>query len=154
MALTAHVDNVRTPGKLVADAGTFHVLAASTGNTASGGTAGADKTATGNSGWLDVGMIEECQAHLELGTLAGTGTLDVRIEIADDSSGNGNEVVAVFSQVDQTADDTEAKIDGISIDKRYVNCYWTISGITSAGIDVTLRTNKDHYDTARSATAG
>lgn len=139
MAATAHVANKRTPGKLVADAGTFHQLLD-----------GTNLTATGNSGWLDVGMIKDCQAHLELGTVTGTTPLmDLNVEIADDSSGNGIELVARFAQVADD-DDTEGKYDGICIDKRWVRASYVISGTTPVfPATLTLRTDKDHYNTVR-----
>lgn len=144
MPATAHVVNKRTPGKLVRDAGTFHQILD-----------GTNVTATGDSGWTDIGMIKECQAHLELGTCTGTGTTgDFQVEIADDSSGTGLEVIAIFDTVDQDDDDTEAKIDGLCIDKRWVRVNYVIAGTSPVfPATLTLRTDKDHYNDSRSATA-
>ena len=144
MPATAHVANKRTPGKLVRDAEFFHRILD-----------GSDVTATGQSAWADIGMIKDCQAHLELGTCTGTGTSGrFQVEIADDSSGNGLEVIAIFDAVDQDDDDTEAKIDGLCIVKRYVRANYTISGTSPVfPATLTLRTDKDHYNDSRSATA-
>ena len=141
MTATAHVANKRTPGKLVRDAGTFHQILD-----------GSNITASGNSGWLDIGMIKECQAHLEIGTVTGTSpTLDLEIQIADDSSGNGSEVIAIFGQVGDN-DDTEAKIEKLCIDKRYVRAVYVAGGTSPVfPATLTLRTAMDHYNDSRSA---
>jgi|GEM_PF-5422332 len=139
MAATAHVANKRTPGKLVRSAGTFHQLA--------DGTA---LVATGNSGWLDIGMVKECIAHMAHVAITGTTpTMDVIIEIADDSSGTGAETIFAFGQVVGTDDNTESKSRTLDIDKRYVKATWTIAGTTpSFASTMTLRSAQDHYDTA------
>jgi len=152
MTETALVDNLKTPGQLVRDAGDFHVLVAPTGATAQGA-AGADLTATGDSGWDDVGFIHDSTIHAELGTCTGTTTtLDIVVEQAQDSSGTNAEVIGTFTQATDASDDTEAKLK-TCVNLRYVRVSYTISGSTPVfPLTVTLRLPEDHYDTNYSGT--
>lgn len=147
MTETALVPNKKTPGQLVRETNTFHVLAAPTGGTASGGTAGANKEATGNSGWLDVGFVDEATLHAELGTCTGTGTsLVLTVEQADTSGGAGAELLATFQTADQDDDDKEAKI-AVRIDKRYVRATWTIAGTSPVfPLTLSIRQERDRYN--------
>lgn len=146
MAATAHVDHKRTPGYLVQDAGTFHQLLD-----------GSDITSSTNSGWLDVGMIRvPTQLHSELGTVTGTSpTLDVVISIADDSSGNGAEVIMVLPQMGND-DDKDSKILLRPLDKRYLRVVYTIGGTSTPTfpLTMTLRDQRDHYNTEYTVAMG
>lgn len=131
--------NVKTPGQLVRDAGTFHELVATTDDT----------TTSGNSGWLDVGFIHDCTAHVELGAMAGT--IDLIIAQADDSSGTGEEIMHNFTQFGATDDNEEAKAY-LCVNKRYVKATWTAAA-SGGTMSCQLRLPQDHYDTSYSSTS-
>lgn len=139
MTETALVDNLATPGQLVRDAGTFHQLHAS----------GAE-TATGNSGWLDIGFVHDCSIVVAFGAITGTApTLDLLIQQSSDSAGASDVAdVHTFTQFIGTDDNFEAK-QVARLDKRYIKATWTIGGTTPSFIfAIDIRLPYDHYDTA------
>jgi len=138
MTATVHVDNLKTSGQLIRDAGTFHQILD-----------GSTLSSSGNSGWLDVGFIHECTLHVELGNMAGTVSLVV--EQADDGSGGGSEVLGTFTQFTATDDNEQAKL-GATINKRYVRAVYTVASGGGA-VTLTARLPTDHYDTAYSGTS-
>lgn len=100
------------------------------------------RTATGNSGWLDVGDADELVAQLH--SDAGTGTvptLDVKMQ----TSFNGADATAVdvptgaFTQVAGAASNQVKRLTDFH---RYVKIVWTIAGTTPSfdfGVYVTGR---------------
>lgn len=90
----------------------------------------AARTATGNSGWIDIGDCRELIAQLD--SAAGTGTtptLDVKLQ----TSWDGTDATAVdvttgaFTQVTTVA---SAQIKSLNVLHRYVKVIWTIAGTT------------------------
>jgi hypothetical protein len=119
MTATAHVDNRMTSGQMVREvAGGVHELVAS-----------AAKTATGNSGWLDIGFVDEVMFLAELGACSGTSpTMVLTLSQADSSDGSvGAELLCTSPAANDTSDNMAYKAH-VRINKRYVRLVWTIAG--------------------------
>lgn len=142
MPAIALVKNTRTVGKLAQETtGGFHELLN-----------GADLTVSGNSGWLDKGMVPECQADLRLGVVTGTTpTMNLQIETADTAAGANTRVIGRFAQVADN-DNTQAKLELPRIDQRFVRAIYVITGTTPVfPVRLTLRPCKTQYNVAHSA---
>jgi hypothetical protein len=84
-------------------------------------------------------MEDDCMAILQIGTMVGTHTCDVKIQESD-ASGSGYADIsgAAFTQADQDDDDTIAAI-GFKRTKRYVRVVVTTAGtVTTNQIAVSL----------------
>lgn len=87
------------------------------------------RTATGNSGWIDIGDAREIIAQID--SDAGTGTsptLDVKIQ----TSWNGTDATAVdvpsgaFTQVVAAS----MQLKSLTVFHRYIKIVWTLAGTT------------------------
>lgn len=102
----------------------------------------AERTVTGNSGWVDIGDAKELVAQLD--SAAGTGTtptLNVKLQTSYD----GADATAVdvpsgaFTQVTTVA---SAQIAAMTAVHRFVKVVWTIAGTTPSfnfGVYITAR---------------
>lgn len=100
------------------------------------------RTASGNSGWIDIGDAKELVAQLD--SAAGTGTaptLDVKFQTSFD----GTDAAAVdiptgaFTQVAAAA---SAQVKSLTVMHRYIKVIWTIAGTTPSfnfGVYATAR---------------
>lgn len=88
------------------------------------------RTATGNSGWIDIGDAREIIAQID--SDAGTGTsptLDVKIQ----TSWNGTDATAVdvpsgaFTQVVAAS----MQLKSLTVFHRYIKIVWTLAGTAS-----------------------
>jgi len=106
---------------------------------------GSSLSSTGDSGWLEKGLVHEATLHVELGTCTGTGTsMVLSLLQADDSSGTNPETLAILATADQDDDDKEAKAL-VYVNKPYVKVAYTIAGTTPVfPTTATLRLTHDH----------
>lgn len=95
------------------------------------------KTATFNSGSVDcLERNADLMAILQLGAITGTSvTVDIKLTESDDdfSSDNSDIEGAVFTQFDETADNSLAAVNGRRT-KRYVRAEVTIAGTTPSAL--------------------
>lgn len=100
------------------------------------------KTTTGNSGWIDVGDVNEivAQLHADAGT-GTTPTLNVKLQ----TSYNGTDATEIdvpsgaFTQVAAAA---SAQITSVTALHRFLKVVWTITGTTPSfnfGVYITTR---------------
>lgn len=134
MTATPHVDHTMTTGSIVREvAGGFHELRASD-----------NITATGNTGWLDKGFVDEVCLHIELGACTGTSTSAVFVlESADQSDGTGAVELLRTPAADQD-DDNKEYLGYTRVNRRYVRLSWTVSG-TSPVFPTTATFQTPHY---------
>lgn len=100
------------------------------------------RTASGNSGWVDIGDAKEIVAQLD--SAAGTGTsptLDVKFQTSFDGTDAtaADVLTGAFTQVAAAA---SVQVKGLTTLHRYVKVVWTIAGTTPSfnfGVYVTAR---------------
>lgn len=100
------------------------------------------KTASGNSGWIDVGDAKELIAQLDAD--AGTGTtptLDVKFQTSYNGT-DATQIDVLTGAFTQVAAASSAQLKALTGFHRYVKIVWTITGTTPSfnfGVYVTTK---------------
>jgi len=134
MTATAHVNHIMTTGQIVRQVdGGFHELLN-----------GGNITATGNTGWLDKGFVDEATLHLELGTCTGTTTSAVFVLEQADTSGGAGAVELVRTAAANQDSDNRQLLAYTRVNKRYIRLSYTVSG-TSPVFPTRATLQTSHY---------